>query len=147
MNQQNNQRNSSHAYVHYLSHNEANSIITPFITNNNGNEEVMNFIESRPEILGDIKYHLLNRGSDLRTGDIISIDPYTGYRNDGLLIYDGTNIVPLYFDIDDYGSVLPQMKVISEFPIRYWKDIIEHNMIVFFDQFQFREYLNITMSE
>jgi hypothetical protein len=38
MNQQNNQRNSSHAYVHHLSHNEANSIITPFITNNNGNE-------------------------------------------------------------------------------------------------------------
>lgn len=69
----------------------------------------------------------------LKRGDVIVLDDYAGYRNDGKLIYDGENVVTLYYDIDDYGSTLPSFKAITEFPIDYWKGVIDHNKIVFFD--------------
>ena len=77
------------------------------------------------------------RKQNARRGDVIHLEVEGDYRNNGKSMYDGNEIVPLYYEIDDYGSVPPQFKVIDEFPIRYWHtenlDIIDHNTIVFFD--------------
>jgi hypothetical protein len=97
------------------------------------NFDLQTEIENSDVDLYKIKLYLLKRGDKLQIGDIITLEPFAGYRNGGKLIYNGRNIKSLYQDIDDYGSVIPELKVISQFPIRYWEGSIHHNRIVFFD--------------
>ena len=118
-------RSASHCYTHYVD----------FKTED---ENILNEAEAN-EVLIIFK----NSNIDLRRGDLISTQSKHGYRNEGIAIYDGVNIVNLCYDFDDYGCVPQQFKVIQEFPINYWKDDykildvtkrgIDHNSIVWFD--------------
>lgn len=59
-------------------------------------------------------------------GDLIS-NQGIGYRNNGIFIYDGDKVTDLYYNEDDNGSISPEYKLITEFPIGYWYSKIEHN--------------------
>lgn len=77
---------------------------------------------------------LKEHNADLQYGDIIVFDNVAGYRNDGKAIFDGTKLVDLYSDIDEYGSLHPQFRVIEDgTPISYWRDAIDHNYYVWFN--------------
>ena len=70
-------------------------------------------------------------------GDLIRFTPKAIneklYRNEGVWIYDGKNIHPLYTEIDDYGSVPPNFKVGKDFHPNHWKDKIVHNDIIWLE--------------
>lgn len=50
-------------------------------------------------------------GPNLKKGDVIAYYQNIGYRNEGKAIFDGNDIIPLYYDADDYGSVPPAVFV------------------------------------
>ena len=66
-------------------------------------------------------------------GDILKISCVAGYRNDGLLIYDGKKYINLYSEDDEYGSIPPEFKCIRDFPIKHWDGIISHNLFIYID--------------
>ncbi len=77
-------------------------------------------VEKRQEIIDNLK-----------RGDIVAFYSLEdAYRNDGKAIFDGQDIVDLYYEEDDYGSIPPTFLVGDEFPIMHWKDNIDHNNIV-----------------
>ena len=67
---------------------------------------------------------------------------YEDYRNSGLIGFvwmknDEFNIIPMYTEIDDYGSVPPQFVVgeqPGEFSPGYWAKVVDHNGINFLSQ-------------
>jgi hypothetical protein len=67
----------------------------------------------------------------IKRGDIIKIGA-SEYRNDGKYIYDGKEVLNLYPNIDDYGSVPPSFEISNtEFDPYYWMGVIDHNNIFF----------------
>lgn len=117
-------RSADHCFTHYVNFNIQEDDLTE-------------------ENLKAINIIVKSSNLDLRRGDLISIKPQHGYRNNDIAIYDGVNVISLENDIDDYGYVPKQFKVIQEFPIQYWSDDpdnldltkrgIDHNCIVWFD--------------
>lgn len=94
--------------------------------------------------LPDALEYLRNEHADLRRGDIIRYTEDAGYRNNGVVIFDGEKIVPLYYEVDDYDSLPQEFRVIEgEVPINYWHygddEGISHNTIVWFDHQHVRE--------
>lgn len=85
--------------------------------------------------------------SKLKYGDLILSKPDIGYRNQGVNIFDGVNIVALETEPDDYGCLpkkftvlqpnfLPNGKKIKSVRKDYWhagKHYIDHNTYVMFD--------------
>ena len=116
---------------------------------------------ARDELDAGLAY-LVETGADVRFGDLAAFKAHYGYRNDGVAIFDGEQLVALSAYPDDYGC-LPQMfRVlgVSEgdggaravFPIWYWHDrpgyqrgetdgSIAHNFVVWFDHRPFRQQL------
>ncbi len=80
---------------------------------------------------------------DLQRGDIIEVKELAGYRNDGKYIYDGKKAIPLDTDIDEYGCIPKEFKVLDKFPPRYWEKEITHNMFIWLniDDDQIKEML------
>lgn len=83
---------------------------------------------------------LRGQGSDLRWGDLIIFDSEAGYRNEGIMIFNGTEIVSLDYDgPDDYGTVPAEFEVITNgVPISYWRataaiEGVSHNSYVWFN--------------
>lgn len=93
-------------------------------------KELEDFEKQKDKYLSQIK----NLEPKLKTGDIVQLKPYLVGRNSGKYIYDGTNIVSLSYENDDYGHLplLPQFEVVRHFPIKYWSESVEGN-IVYFD--------------
>lgn len=119
-------RSADHCYTHYV----------------NFNPENENLLTEKEA--DKILIILKDSNADLRRGDLISTLPKHGYRNEGIAIYDGVNIINLSDLGDyDYGCVPKQFKVIQEFSINYWSDNsqilditkrgIDHNNIIWFD--------------
>lgn len=88
-----------------------------------------------------------------KRGDILEISGLAGYRNHGLLIYDGEKYINLYFEDDDYGSVPPEFKCIKDFPIKHWDGLISHNLYIYIDTsildnyvIYKKKYVNLDMS-
>lgn len=86
--------------------------------------------------------YLWRHNADLRKDDLVIFDSDAGYSNNGVAIFDGENIIDLYFEIDDYGSLPPKFRVIEGgVPLNYWAEIddipsgygIAHNRIVWFN--------------
>jgi len=79
------------------------------------------------------KYEFKLNASCVR-GDLIRFTPKGEecqlYRNEGVWIYDGNEIQPLYTEIDDYGSVPPNFKVGNNFKPDHWINKIDHNSII-----------------
>lgn len=86
---------------------------------------------SEREYMDEI-YNLLV-GEFVRRGDVILLEPFLGYRNDGKLLYDGNQIIDLGREMDEYGNIPEDFQVIEEFPPLYWIDFIEHNEYVPFN--------------
>lgn len=64
----------------------------------------------------------------IRRGDIIELTCVSGYRNDGLFIWDGEKVMDLENDIDDYGNVPQEFKVLDySNDMKNKNTIIEHN--------------------
>ncbi len=86
-------------------------------------------VDELPEITSNDALHafLSKPNIDLKRGDFVCYDFYLGYRNEGKAIYDGTKIVDLSFDPDDYGSIPEEFQVIVEFPPMYWSEVIDNN--------------------
>jgi len=75
---------------------------------------------------GGLNLAQLKRGDGVRFADI------GDYRNDGLVLWDGQQLVQLAFDIDEYGA-LPASFPINDFPTTtHFQDLITHNSIVYF---------------
>lgn len=97
---------------------------------------------SSPNDLSNALTYLHEIKADLVRGDLILFDSEAGYRNNGVGIFTGTEIIELYYEIDDYGSLPPDFHVIEDnVSIGYWEYIddtdtergIDHNNIVWFD--------------
>lgn len=77
-----------------------------------------------------------------KRGDIIALCAKDDtYRNDGKAIFDGQDIVSLYKELDEYGSVPPTFFIGDEFPIMHWIDSVVHNNIVWIDTMKHRDEL------
>lgn len=110
------------------------------------------------EELDAILKYLQENNYDFKYGDLIELLQYSGYRNQGIYIFDGKKIINLEDDPDDYGTLPRIFKVLQKneygfIPsICYWhnnfettysedddtSDIdlsrrIEHNSCVWFD--------------
>ena len=99
------------------------------------------------ELENALKY-LRSQNADLRKGDLILFDAKIGYRNTGVAIFDGERVVDLYSEVDEYGSLPPQLHVIEDgVSINYWgyngdTDTtrgIAHNNIVWFNHLLVRD--------
>jgi hypothetical protein len=69
-----------------------------------------------------------------RLADGSAIKLYDGYRNEGLLFWDGLTgkIIEPFTDIDDYGSVPPRFRVGPDgFAPDSWLSVVDHNGVVF----------------
>ncbi len=92
--------------------------------------------------------YLTKEKFDIRRGDLVRLVSRIGSRNSGIAIYNGKEVIDLESEIDDYGYLPKEFKVIDEFPIGYfhlnykesdkgeeydWYDFITHNTIVWFD--------------
>jgi len=78
--------------------------------------------------------YLQRTGADLKWGDIIIFDTCAGYRNEGVAIFDGAQIIDLYYELRDYGALPPCFHVIeNRVPLNYWKDAIYQTAIVWFN--------------
>jgi hypothetical protein len=88
------------------------------------------------QLLNDAVFEL---GTPPSFGDFIVNDYQSGYRNDGVYMWDGVNVVDLDFADDEYGSLPKKFRVWEEhpelgfvIPPRYWS-FISHNLITRFD--------------
>lgn len=97
---------------------------------------------TRDEMDLALKY-LQDQNADLIKGDLVIFDSCAGYRNTGVTIFTGEEIVDLAFEPDDYGNLPQQFHVIEDgVPINYWSHLednvqgITHNSIVWFDHSQ-----------
>lgn len=91
--------------------------------------------------------HLDKRNTTLVRGDLIFTKGFDIYRNDGVYIFDGCQIIPLDYTQDDYGALPKEFKVINDgVPIDYWVPTnkergIEHNGVLWFDPSNVRQQL------
>jgi hypothetical protein len=70
----------------------------------------------------------------IKAGDIVSIESETGYRNEGVFIWNGKKVVNLYTKLDDYGSVPPEIEISDDNDVDAysWERFIHHNKIVWY---------------
>jgi hypothetical protein len=103
---------------------------------------VPNANDLSPNDLANALAYLHKIKADLVRGDLILFDSKVRYRNDGVAIFTGTEIIQLYYEIDDYGSLPPDFHVIEDgVSLGYWEYIddtdngrgIDHNDIVWFN--------------
>lgn len=103
-------------------------------------------LPSKKELDRTLKY-LQSKNIHPQFGDLVMFEEYSGYRNDGITIFDGKKIIDLARDPDDYGTLPKKFRVLqknengSRFPLFYWHNLTEnedwqgitHNTYVWFD--------------
>jgi len=119
-------RNPVRASCHFLNKAELMAITGVYMDNLNYGEN-FNEIARNNAIL-----YLKARGDDLVRGDLIILGPDSGYRDSGVYIYDGGQILDLASEPDPFGSIPPNFQVNQFNPI-YWSSVIERNNYVPFD--------------
>lgn len=69
--------------------------------------------------------------SNIRRGDVAHFEQFGSYRNEGKVMWSGTELIALYDDFDEYGSVPSEFKL-EEFNNNknYFRDSIDHNCLV-----------------
>lgn len=112
-----------------------NHCVSHYIPQNIVNSDIEEGEENKDIAL---KY-LRSIGADLIKGDLVIFDAIEGYRNEGVTIFDGENIVELDFELDEYGALPNNFRVIeANVPVTYWSHSdelrgIQHNNIVWFN--------------
>lgn len=88
-------------------------------------------IENEPQVVEVIssliqEYNIID---ELQPGDIIQLDIDENiYRNDGKYIWDGTQVLCLDSDVDEYGAV-PRSFTFPTFALDHWDHAVSHNLI------------------
>src|SRR5437868_13486937 len=76
--------------------------------------------DMKPNKHSGLKY-LLKNNVQLVKGDLIIFLTEAGYRNDGVMIYDGVKIIDLGDEPDDYGTLPKCFTPIEDgAPLNYW---------------------------
>lgn len=57
----------------------------------------------------------------LRRGDLLENVAVSGYRSQGMYIFDGVNVTHMGDDLDDYGNIPAEYVVYKEFNPHYWE--------------------------
>jgi hypothetical protein len=67
-------------------------------------------------------------------GDVVTLDTDAGYRNNGKFIWDGKKVIGLYTEVDDYGSLPPEIEIAddNDFEPDSWEDLIDHNEYIWY---------------
>lgn len=115
------------------------------------------YFDSNPTIDYDFRSHgvdyddifkktlVLLSDKNLVKGDLILFCGTKLYRNAGIAIYDGVNIIKLDYEYNQYGTLPKCFTVISnDVPVDYWVDYphkkgISYNSIVWFDHFVIKQ--------
>ncbi len=63
----------------------------------------------------------------LRKGDIIENIANSGYRSEGICMYDGEHLIPMNHDEDDYGSPSKTFVVFKDFLPDYWNKVFDED--------------------
>ena len=63
----------------------------------------------------------------MKRGDIIEDIDQSGYRSEGVYLFDGKNVVEQNDEYDDYGSPPEDFKIITEFQPGHWDQPLEVN--------------------
>ena len=79
--------------------------------------------------LDDVLARALPLTPGIRRGDVIVLEEFGGYRNDGKLIYDGEKLIPFDDTEDEYGH-LPREFTVNEIGSLYVAEVVEHNKLV-----------------
>lgn len=87
----------------------------------------------------DERQQLVNT-HNIKKGDVIAYRPKM-YRNSWKSVYDGNDIVQLDYTLDEYGALPSSLTIGDRFDIDHWKDVIEHNTIVWLDSYKYRDEL------
>ena len=93
-----------------------------FSTYNVDYDDVLNIDELNEKVLPFAKANF-----PVRRGDLIHLESEGSYRNDGKYIYDGEKFIELEFDIDDYGAIPKEFKIMDEdltFNPNHWINVI-----------------------
>jgi hypothetical protein len=76
-----------------------------------------------------------------KSGDLIIVEDEVVDRNEGKYLWNGTNIVTLDKQYDDYGHIPKSFNVIDKYPINYWSFILKngqraimHNIAIPFER-------------
>jgi hypothetical protein len=80
-------------------------------------------------LIETITAYVKSKGMKVKRGDTITlIEGRSRYRNENVYMWDGTKVIYLDYEVDDYGSV-PSQFVVSdtEFAPDYWLHVIDHN--------------------
>ena len=78
--------------------------------------------------LGKALTYMRSKNITPNFGDLVEFKEYSGYRNDGIMIFDGEKIIDLDSEIDDYGALPQNFRVLTKnadgtrFPLFYWHD-------------------------
>ena len=98
--------------------------------------------EDSPEVIALINDYVLPRVNELPLlrGDVIRLDWFENYRNNGNFLWDGEKIVNLLYDynIDEYGSISKEF-AFPEFPLDHFFNTIDHNNIIWLSSNVIRE--------
>lgn len=66
----------------------------------------------------------------MRRGDILFNSVHDRYRNDGKCLFDGSRLVGLEGDFNEYGHVSREFLAFAEFPPDYWDDLAYNGIII-----------------
>ena len=67
-------------------------------------------------------------------GDTVVIESESGYRNTGVFMWNGKKVIDLYTEVDDYGSVPPEIEISddNDFTAYSWENLVDHNNYVWY---------------
>lgn len=71
---------------------------------------------------------------NITLGDVVIIESESGYRNDRVFMWNGKKVIKLYTEVDDYGSVPPEIEISddNDFTAYSWEDLVAHNNFVWY---------------
>lgn len=67
---------------------------------------------------------------NVKRGDLLTHE-FTSYRNDDVFIYNKSVFIDLATEPDEYGTVPKKFHGITQFPIDYWSESIQHNNYIY----------------
>lgn len=128
------------AYTHFVSQTESDILVSLCNFTRGEIDSQGQYLVASPDIdsqgkyVGLIRDYLLIRDYTIGfiRGDVIvsvkdSDEDDERDIQDGMMIFDGTDVVELHGKYHISGSVIPELKSITEFPIGYWNGIIDGN--------------------